>query len=166
MTLVEVMVSAVVLAGVLLSTLTAVVQAYRMNEMARRRDQVRAILQSFSDDFLCGQVRDEDTKVIYPFFKVRVAATGEGLSWTDDSGTSYSGTSGGLSVPLIGTGAPTVVFTYWVRQVDETEDTGTPDFSDVDKSAVGREIVGVFTATYQAGGRAQTLSLSVVRADT
>lgn len=166
MTLVEVMVSAVVMAGVLLSTLTAVVQAYRMNEMARRRDEVRAILQSFVDNFLCGQVRDEDTDEIYAFYKVRVAATGEGLSWTDSSGTSYTGTSSGLSVPLAGTGAPTVVFTYWVRQVDETDTTGTPDFSDVDKSAVGREIVGVFTASFEAGGKSQSISMSVVRADT
>ncbi len=57
MSLVEVMIAFAVMTVVLLAILGAILQAYRMNEDARRRDPVRALLQSFADDFTCERVR-------------------------------------------------------------------------------------------------------------
>ncbi|MFT3831430.1 MAG: hypothetical protein QM691_17170 [Opitutaceae bacterium] len=164
LSLVEVMVAAVVAAGVLLAVLGSVLQAYRMDEEARRQDQVRAVLQSYVDDFLCAKVRD-DSKAVQPFFKVSAAPTGVGLSWKDSAGTTVTGTAAGLTFALGGEGAPKVVITRWVREVDEGTTTGTPDFSAADKSAVGREIVGQFTATYTVNRRIRVVTFSTIRSD-
>ncbi len=164
LTLVEVMVSAFVMTGVLLAVLGSVVQAYRMNEDARRQDQVRAVLQSFVDDFMCAKVRDA-SKAVVPFFQVTTTPTGTGLSWTDASGTTSTGTTTELKFNLGGANAPEVRITRWVREVDETNTTGTPDFSSADKSPVGREIVGQFTATYTVNSRTHVVTLSAIRSD-
>ena len=164
LTLVEVMVSAVVMAGVLLAVLGSVIQAYRMNEDARRQDQVRAILQSFADDFMCAKIRDA-SKAIVPFFQVTMTPTGTGLSWTDGSGATSVGTVAGLEFALDGKSAPKVQITRWVREVNEGKTSGTPDFSSADQSAVGREIVGQFSATYQVNHRTHVITLSMIRSD-
>jgi len=149
---------------VLLAVLGSVLQAYRMNEDARRQDQVRAVLQSFADDFMCAKVRD-DTKAIQPFFQVSAAPTGVGLSWKVSGGATVTGTTTGLTFALGGESAPKVLITRWVREVDEGTTTGTPDFSSADKSAVGREIVAQFTATYTVNRRTRVVTLSTIRSD-
>jgi len=164
LTLVEVMVSVVIMSGVLLAVLGSVLQAYRMNEDARRQDQVRAALQSYVDDFMCAKVRD-DTKAVTTFFQVTAAPTGLGLSWTDSSGTTATGTASGLKFALGGENAPQVQITRWVREVDEGTITGTPDFSSADKSAVGREIVAQFTATYTVNRRTHVVTYNAIRSD-
>lgn len=164
LTLVEVMVSAVVMTGVLLAVLGSVVQSYRMNEDARRQDQVRAVLQAFVDDFMCAKIRDT-SKAVIPFFQVSATPTGAGLTWTDSSGTTTTGTTTGLVFKLGGANAPEVRITRWIREVDETNTTGTPDFSSADKSAVGREIVGQFTATYTVNRRTHVVTFNAIRSD-
>ena len=164
LTLVEVMVSAVVMTGVLLAVLGSVVQSYRMNEDARRQDQVRAVLQAFVDDFMCAKIRDT-SKAITPFFQVSSAPTGVGLNWTDSGGTTSVGTAAGLTFKLGGANAPEVLITRWVREIDETNTTGTPYFSSDDKSAVGREIVGQFTATYTVNRRTHVVTFNAIRSD-
>lgn len=165
LTLVEVMVSVVVLVTVLLGVLSAVVQTYRTNEVVRRRDQVRAILQSYANDFMSDAVRDASTKSVKTFFQMSIAPTGTGLTWTDSSGTITTGTTDNLKINLGGLNAPEVVITRWVRGIDETNTKGTPDLSIAEKSAAGREIVGEFKATFKVHRRTQVITLYVVRAD-
>jgi len=163
LTLVEVMISVVIMAGVLLAVVGSVLQSYRMNEDARRRDQVRAVLQTYVDYFLSAEINPKSG--FNPFFGITTLPTGDALSWTNVAGSTVTGTSSGLKFKLGGANAPEVVLMRWVRGTDETDTTGTPDFSMTDKSSTGREYVGQFTATYTSNRRTQVVVLTAVRAD-
>ena len=131
--------------------------------MARRRDQVRTVLQSFVDDFERMQITDP-AHAVYPFFQTSISSTGQNLSWTDANGTTYNGTSTDLQFPLGGDAtAPMVHITRWVLEMNETP--GVPDTVTTNSSAIGRVIVCQFTATYRVNGRDQSLSIWVIRTD-
>lgn len=165
LTLLEVMIAVAVLVLTLLGYLGSLVLSYRMEEDARRRDQVRAILQSFADDFMCQDVRDP-SRAVKPFFRIETAPTGAGLAWTDSSGATSVGDLAGLRFRLGGDpAAPEVVVTRQVREVNQTPTMGTPVLSLTNPSSVGRELVGEFVGTYLVGNRRHTLTLRVVRMD-
>ncbi len=153
-----------ILVVVLLGFLGSVLVAYRTEEEARRRDQVRAVLQSYADDFLCKNVRDS-TGAIQGFFKVSAVPTGDGLEWINGDWVVSTGGSG-LRLRLGGeTQAPEVVVTRMVREVQATATLGTPVDALPVYASVGRELVGEFTGTYMVGRSPRSLTLRVVRLD-
>ncbi|MBK8477965.1 MAG: type II secretion system protein [Opitutaceae bacterium] len=155
-TLVEVMVSAIVLAITLVAFLGTVIQAYRIDEAARRRDQVRAVVQSFADDFSRMTITNPPS----PFFQASIAASGAGLVWTGSTNDG-SGLKFRLGNDLA---APEVTLTRWVQDMNEA--SGVPDDVRVNTSGIGREIVCRFEARWRVDNREQTYTLWVVRADT
>jgi type II secretory pathway pseudopilin PulG len=86
MTLVEVMVSTVLLSVLTLVLLSSIFAAYSLSAQTRYRDQARYVLTSVSDQFL----RAPATDVFHPslqadglrdFFAISATPTGKGMSW-------------------------------------------------------------------------------------
>lgn len=171
-TLLEVMISAFVLVAALAGYLSTVVQAYRLDETARRRDQVRAVLQSFADQFNRGSVtfvdeNDADKKKINAFFDPaqNTVETGFGLQWIDGNGTKWPQTpiladGPGLKFRLGSeSSAPEVTITRRVWEVDEA--TGAPGGAATPNEST--ELFGEFTATWVVDRHPQTLVLRTLR---
>lgn len=166
LTLVEVMIAGAIMVMLLLALLGTILQAYRMNEESRRRDQARAILQSFANDFACNNIW-QGVGVPNPLFAITTTPTGTGMSWTSANGTTTDGTTDGLIIRLGGDPqAPQIVVRRHVRNVNETMAQGSPDNDASIKSSVGRELVAEFSAVYTVNSRAKTITLTILRADT
>lgn len=169
------MLSAVVMVIALLGFLSTLIQSYRLEEAARRRDQVRAVLQSFADEFNRGAVTypdptdtnprlDQRRKLIYAFFDPlrSPAATGDALRWFASDGTEYIGAVGDPNLRIrLGANPndPEVAITHRTQEMDEA--TGTPGgtASPLDVS----ELLGEFTATWTVNHLPQTLTLRMIR---
>ena len=165
LTLVEVMVASVIMAATLLAYLGAFIQAYKMEEDARRRNQARAVLQSAVEDFMRRPIVDS-SKSVDPLFYVSPMMTGNGLKWRDPSGTEIVGTVDGLKIRLGGDPtAPLITVLHQVWQVNETATVGTPDTALTDSGNSGRQIAGEFVAEYTVNGRKTSLSMWALRTD-
>ncbi len=172
-TLVEVAFAALVLAIALVSFIGTLMASYRMSELARRRDEARALVQSFCDRFLRETAKD-NAGSYYPLFQttITVVPTGVGLSWTGFDGIRYDGTAGeGLLIPH-GLGGsdpsdPGIDVHVWrlVQEVDEQADPITVNTDQTTYTKAGRMILATFSAVFVVNGRQQTVSLSVARSD-
>jgi hypothetical protein len=164
------MIAALVLVIAMLGCIGALISAYRVSEVTRRRDEARALLQSFCDRFLRETTRDASNHY-YPFFVTTVGTepTGVGLTWTGFDGVRQTGTSGGLLIPNgLGGSSDTGIDVTVTRLVQELDEAGDPIAVDTDQStftAAGRMILATFTATYQVNRRQQTVQLTVARSD-
>jgi type II secretory pathway pseudopilin PulG len=154
------MIASVILIIALLALFGALMTSYQISAVTRRRDQARAVLQSFCDQFLRQSVKNKDGTIVI-LFRTTTAPTGAGLSWNGVPGVgSY------LTVPLGGNSADdTPIDAKIDRQVSELDEvTGVPDTSTTD-TATGRMLLATFTARYDVNQRPQTISLTVTRTD-
>jgi hypothetical protein len=159
------MIAAVVLVITLLGFIGGVTEAYKMTAIARHRDQARALLQSWADEFLRDELQTKDAAgviTVNGLFQTNYSAgpLGQGtyLVWNN-----IVGGAGGLVVPLGGDPqSPSVTVTRWVRDIDEVN--GGVAIDHAINSAAGRLLIATFTAQYSVNNRQQTVSLTVARA--
>jgi hypothetical protein len=140
-------------------------KSYELVTLARHRDNGRALLLSFADQFLRLQTTDlvAGTGVITrQLFANAPAPTGSGLSWTDSAGNVVVGTNTGLLVTLGESGSSQVSATV-TRTVDFLDSTTGDTAAGVTTTAAGWMLQATFTIRYSIRGRPQTQSLTVAR---
>jgi type II secretory pathway pseudopilin PulG len=187
-TLVEVMVTAVLLVMAALPIFWILVDSYRLVTLTRYRDNARAVLQTYADQFLRLQTSDtQGSTMTRPFFtRVDPPGTGVGLLWDNNSTpglnlTSLSNETGfqtpatsGASLPIILGGTQTTAgslpangipaqVTRTVQGIDSNGNivSGSTSFTAI---SAGEMLLGTFTITYTVNNQQITQSLSVLRA--
>ncbi len=150
----EVAVAGAVLAIALVGVFGTFLTGYQMTSKARARDQVRALLQSYCDQFLRAQVTG-------PLFQPNGSPTGSGMTWTSpETGQNYTATPDGVFQIPLGDTTTQVTVTASVSNVDPT--TGNLS-SMVSETTAGNMLAATFTATYTLNGQNQSVSLTVLR---
>jgi type II secretory pathway pseudopilin PulG len=161
MTLVEVMVTMLVTVSVILALFATILTAYQLNHKARLRDNARAVLRTYVDQFQRLAYSDEDN-VIRMLFQTTTEETGHGLFW------------GGLSDKIDYVGAPTTLeinigspgaeqratVTRRVSFIDSN--TGNPSTARI-TDAAGFILMAEFKVSYSIGrpGSANEISQSM-----
>ncbi len=170
-TLVEAMVSTVIFTMCMLGVYTIELRAYHLASLTRYRDNARAVLQSYADQFERLQTTDTSGYTLWLFNTTGNAYTGEGLLWDDNSGTpqlSNESTAGsaatsasGLSITLGATSStiPATV-TRLVEQIGPTTGTSTT----AAYTAAGYLLRGTFSINFTVSGSSYTQRLTVLRA--
>ncbi len=168
-TLVEVALASMVLVVAILALFGTMVASYRMTAKTRARDQARAILQSYVDQFLRGSIPGQlffQTCSAQPW-SLAQPGTGKGLTWNLGTTHLTQATDAPLEIPLGGSGDVSAdalklnVKTWrWVSELDE--DTGVINTSLVDDS-IGRMLFVTFTAQYTVNKQTETISLTLAR---
>jgi prepilin-type N-terminal cleavage/methylation domain-containing protein len=165
-TLAEVMMATVVFTIGILGVYAMMLKSYELVTLARHRDNARAYLQSFSDEFLRLATTDSisgATITRHLFRTPDLSGTGgDGLHWTDSSGNSVSGDDQTeVQVPL-GDSQSSLVTGHVTRLVQYVDSTGTVSSTNVG-TAAGWMLQGTFTIWYDVNGKRYTQSLTVAR---
>jgi prepilin-type N-terminal cleavage/methylation domain-containing protein len=164
-TLVETMIATAVFTMGILGVYAMMLKSYELVTLARHRDNGRALLLSFADQFLRLQTTDlipGSGVVTRQLFANSPSPTGDGLSWTDSTGTVVVGTGSGLLVTLGEAGSSQVPATV-TRVVNFIDSTTGNTVSGATTTAAGWMLEATFTITYSIRGRTQTQSLTVAR---
>jgi hypothetical protein len=131
--------------------------------LSRHRDNARAFLLSFSDQFLRLQTTDSGPSgpILRPLFATD-GTGGDGLTWTNPAGVQVNGTTlPSLNIMLGESGSSQIPATV-TRTITYLDSTGTPAVSHA-TTAAGWLLQGTFTITYSIGGRPQSQSITVAR---
>ena len=164
-TLAETMIATTVFTMGILGVYAMMLKSYELVTLSRHRDNGRAILLSFADQFLRLQTTDLISGVVVTrtLFDTSVSTpTGTGMSWTDSNNTTTNGTGAGLNVMLGEAGSsriPAVV----KRTVTNLDSTTGAAVGGATATAAGWMLQGTFTITYRINGRPQSQSLTVAR---
>ena len=164
-TLVEAMIATLVFAMGILGVYAMMIKSYELVALARHRDNGRAVLMSFADQFLRLQTTDlvpGSGIVTRGLFAPTSTPTGVGLDWTDCTGARVIGTSSGLTVALGDNGSSQVPATVTRSVTNLNVPSGNPVAS-VTATAAGWMLQATFTINYTVKGRPQTQSLTVAR---
>jgi prepilin-type N-terminal cleavage/methylation domain-containing protein len=170
-TLAEVMMATVVFTMGILGVYAMMLKSYELVTLSRHRDNARAVLLSFADQFL--RLQTADSGVIRGLF-VPHSATGLGLTWTDTTGAVVNGD---LITPWPAAYIPVTlgnsidntkgsqVLARVSREVTLIDPaTGIPVAGTTPSySAAGYMLQATFTITYPISGRTQSQSIIVAR---
>lgn len=188
-TLVEVMIATMVFCMGILGVYAMMIKSYELVTMARHRDNARAYLQSFSDQFMRLQTNDKNSvplqpPITRPLFDT-TAVGSAGLTWIDSAGVTHvpcfdsdptalnylhpNPAASSLRMLLgdtaTGANVGNTVVAHVSREVTYLDDHGLPT-NTYPAAAAGFMIQGKFTITYSISGRIQTQVLTVARAVT
>ena len=165
-TLAETMMATLIFSVGILGVYAMMLKSYELVTLARHRDNSRAMLESFSDQFLRLQTTDQDPftgqTITRPLFVTTSTPTGVGLNWTDASGNLVSGNAAGLAVTL-GESASSRVPAVVTRSVTNLDNGTGATAGSVTATAAGWLLQATFTITYQIKGSPQTQSYIVAR---
>ncbi len=163
-TLVEVMIATMVFTMGILGVYAMMIKSYELVTLARHRDNGRALLLSFADQFLRLQTTDliSGSVVTRNMFVTNATPDGNGLSWTDTSGNVGTVDTAGLHV-LLGESTSSRVPATVTRQVTNLDATTGDPVGGVTATAAGWMLQGTFTITYAINGRIQSQSITVAR---
>lgn len=167
LTLVEVMVAAAVAAMALVVLIGTLIVAYRVNHSARLRDNARAVLRTYADQFQrLGYAYDHDFNDSTPpvqrvIFTETIAPTGLGLRWGALSDQIYlPGAPETLTVNLGSATSPTMATI--TRAVSYVNLGGNSALIKGDDPA-GFMLQATFFISYIVNGRTITGELSILR---
>ena len=163
-TLVETMIATLVFAMGILGVYAMMIKSYELVTLSRHRDNSRALLLSFADQFLRLQTTDmiSGSVVTRDLFATTTTPTGVGLSWTDTAGNTVPGTTSGLPV-VLGDSSSSMVPATITRSVTNIDSVSGDAVSGVTATAAGWMLQATFTITYNIKGRPQTQSVIVAR---
>jgi Tfp pilus assembly protein PilV len=166
MTLAEAMMATFVFTLGMLGVYMMLVKSYQMVNLARHRDNARAVLLTYADQFLRVQTTDPVSGGVIPLFQATTVPTGYGLSWTDSNGNTTQALpttdAGGLTVTLGDTGS-TAISAQVFRSVQPLNMTTGATMTSATITAAGYMLQGTFTITYNVNGRAISQSITVAR---
>ena len=167
MTLVEAMMATMIFTLGMLGVYMMLVKSYEMVTLCRHRDNARAVLLSYADQFQRLKTTDASNNLLF-FFRTDPSPTSFGLSWTDAANVTVSNLTdttdrAGLPITLGDTassGTPARVFrsVMPINMADGTTLSGSPSYT-----AAGYMMQGTFTVTYQVKGRTLSQSITVAR---
>jgi Tfp pilus assembly protein PilV len=166
-TLVEAMVASGVFCMCTLGVYAMLIQSYKLSALSRTRDDARAVIRTFADQFERLQTTNEVGNVAYTRWLFHPdGVTGKGMVWgalsdSDDVTTPIPNPVAYLSVNL-GTSSNMVPATI-TRSVDYVSDTTGATAAQQIKAA-GYMMVGTFTITFSVNAKTYTESLTMVRA--
>ncbi len=160
MTLIEVLVAAFVASVALMALLGTAFAAYKINHKARLRDNARAVLRTYVDQFERLAYSDSGN-IVRMLFTPTSGPTGLGLRWGQLSDQiNYEGAPTTLQIDIGTPGSPqTATVTREVSHVSLTSgDASSIRVAD----AAGFMLRATFTVTYRLGGTGQqTISQSM-----
>ena len=139
-------------------------KSYELVTLARHRDNARAILLAFADQFERLQTTDQQGALVVTRFLFQIATTptGTGLSWTSANNVTTNGTSAGLPLMLGDSGSSQTPATV-TRKVQYVDSTSGAPVAGVTATAAGWMLEATFTIQYSIKGRSQVQSLTVAR---
>jgi len=165
-TLVEVMIATFVFTMGILGVYAMMLKSYELVTLARHRDNARAFLLSFSDEFLRLQTTDQvsgSTITRRLFCTPQMGGTGgDGLHWTDTTGGTVTSDYGPSLAVTLGEASSSQVSAQVTRVINYLDSTGTVSTANV-ATAAGWMLQGTFTITYSVNGKPYTQSLIVAR---
>jgi prepilin-type N-terminal cleavage/methylation domain-containing protein len=171
-TLVEAMVGTVVFAMVTMGVYTALIKSYQLAALARTRDEARAVLRTFADQFERLQTTDEVDGITCTrwLFLPTSGPTGRGLQWQDSTTGTPAMSSDNTSVNAeetpylsvtLGAGSAQIPAQVTRDVAYVSESTGTTAAQQI--TAAGYLLRGTFAISYQLNGRSYSQSLTVAR---
>jgi hypothetical protein len=167
MTLAEAMIATFTFTVGILGLYSILIHSYYTESLARYRDNARAVLATFADQFERLQMIDPATgNQRYIFDTTQAAPNSNGLRWVDANGVIYTnnpGTSLNIKIGNAGSSQIDAYVSEWVKNLDPTG-VAAPSVGQGVNSAAGRIIEATFTITYTVKGVTQTQSLAVTRA--
>ncbi len=161
------MMSTMVFTLVALGVYTMLIKSYQMIALSRCRDEARAVLRTYADQFQRLQTTEKISGTTYNrwLFNPTNGPSGRGLRWgsLSDTNTSVAATEVPNIAITLGTGghATAATLTRDVRYVNAT--TGATTTS-LQIDAAGFMLTATFAINYRSSGRAYAQSLTVVRA--
>jgi hypothetical protein len=159
------MIATLVFAMGILGVYAMMIKSYELVALARHRDNGRAVLMSFADQFLRLQTTDlvpGSGVITRGLFATTSTPTGVGLDWTDSTGSRVVGTSTGLTVALGDNGSSRVPAMVTRSVTNLNVPSGNP-VAGVTATAAGWMLQATFTINYSVKGRPQSQSLTVAR---
>ena len=166
-TLVEVMIATAVFTMGILGVYAMMIKSYELVTLARHRDNARAYLMSFSDQFLRLNTTDPNPTpglppILRPLFDTSSTHPGDGLVWTDANNIQ----SNGAGLPYLqvtlgeaGSSQISAKVRHYVTYLDSSgRATGTNT-----AAAAGWILQGTFTIDYQIAGHPQQEKIIVAR---
>lgn len=169
MTLAEVMVASVIIVMITVGALACLSKSYEIAAHARLKDNARAVLRTYGDQFLRLQTTERSNSgITYNrwLFNVTNGPTSQGLRWgslsNDSTATAMPTTP--LVVPLRGNGDAATSATITRDVVNVNPNTGAANGTTRVNEAAGYYLQATFTATYVFQGQQQSESLTFVRA--
>ena len=167
LTLVEAMIATAIFALGMLGVYMMLVKSYELVKLCRHRDNARAVLMSYADQFQRLRTTQSDGSLGF-LFQTATTPTSFGLSWTDASNTTVSNltdTSDTAGLPIIlGDTASSGIRARVFRQVqpvnasDGSLVSGSPTYT-----AAGYILQATFTVTYTIKNRPMSQSIVVAR---
>jgi Tfp pilus assembly protein PilE len=166
MTLAEAMMATFVFTLGMLGVYMMLVKSYQLVNLARHRDNARAVLLTYADQFLRLQTTDSNGNLIF-FFQNASAPTSFGLSWTDSNNNTVSNTTNtadttGLPITLGDTGSTAIPANVFRTCLPINMATGTTQSAPT-LAAAGYMLQGTFSITYNVNGRTISQSITVAR---
>jgi type II secretory pathway pseudopilin PulG len=168
-TLVEAMIAALIFVMFTLGIYGLIIESYNMTARIRYRDDARAVLLTFSDQFerlatTTGSVGLQR----WLFYPASSPGTGWGLKWgalSDDDASIPQPSSPPDHLDVTIGGAKNPITASVRREVYFVQPDGTTSnvLTGVAMSSAGWLLVGKFTISYTANGRPETASMTVVR---
>lgn len=164
----EVMMAVIVFSLGMLGVYMMLVKSYELVTLCRHRDNARAVLLSYADQFQRLKTTDSSENLLF-FFQTCATPTGFGLAWTDSNNNTTNVTTttedqaiNGIKITL-GDTASSSVLARVKRQVQPLNmSTGAVTGGAV-YTAAGYMLQGTFTITYKVKDRNITQSLTVAR---
>ncbi len=165
------MVSTVIFTLCMLGVYTIEVRSYQISAITRYRDNARAILQSYADQFERLQTTDSIGYRLWLFNATSGSYTGGGLLWNDNTNTpqlsnestnaAAATASTGLTITLGSSGSSIpATITRLVEQISPT--TGLANSAPY--TAAGYMLRATFFISFKVSGKTYTQSLTVLRA--
>jgi len=166
-TLVETMVAATIFVMVTLGVYTMLMKSYQLIALTRVRDDARAVLRSFADQFERLSTTEEVDGVSRQrwIFLPSSGPTGRGLVWgaLSDENTSVNAEDV-ASLPIVLGGESHRVNATLTRDVRYINAASGENAADRTIEAAGYMLSGTFTINYAMNGTSYTQSLTVLRA--
>jgi len=166
-TLIEAMMATMVFTLVALGVYTMLIKSYQMIALSRCRDEARAVLRTYADQFQRLQTTEKISGTTYNrwLFNPTGGPSGRGLSWgsLSDTNTSVAATEVPNIAITLGAGGHATAATL-TRDVSYVNATTGATSASLQIDAAGFMLMATFAINYQSGGRAFTQSVTVVRA--
>lgn len=165
LSLLEVMIAAGAFAMVSLGIITLTTRTYELSAKARVRDNARAILRTYADQFLRLQTTEETSTGTWNrwLFNIADTPTGQGLKWgelSDDIGDVQVEPMGPIILGSGNVGVPTTI----TRRVVYVDPNTGEESANLIRLAAGNYLKATFIASYTFNRRAYTQELTVLRA--
>ena len=166
-TLLEAMLSTTIFTMVTLGVYTILIKSYQMIALSRCRDEARAVLRTYADQFLRLQTTERVSGATYNrwLFNPTNGPSGRGLRWgaLSDRNTSTAAPEVDNIAITLGSGGHATPATL-TRDVRYVASGSGANVTALNIDAAGFMLSATFSINYRSSGKAYTQSVTVIRA--